>query len=514
MQLREYQTDAIRRAARALAGGTRRLLLVAPTGAGKTVVAAEIIRRAHTKGRRVVFFAHRRELIHQTRRKLIDAGVPADAIGVLMAADPLSDPSAPIQVASIDTWRHRDPPAADLVMIDEAHRSLAATYVRAVEHYTAAGAAVIGLTATPFRADGGGLGEIYETMELVSTPSELIAEGYLVAPRVFSVPPEARPDLSGVRVRLGDYSQAQLERAVNREELVAGIVDQWIRRAEGRRTVAFAAGVAHSQAIAAAFVAEGIAAEHLDGTTPTAERDAILARLQSGETRIVSNCGVLTEGWDQPAVKCCILARPTKSTGLYLQMAGRILRPWEGVGALILDHAGNALAHGLPQDDRHYELASGRASNGTGAPPTKECPECHAVLPLSARECTECGFVFPRAEAPEINGQGDLVEVLPLSEDELVAGWDEIVDWWRQANAYRPKPLKRGWIWHRFLETYGRKPPKRCKLPVDAVTTDEMERVLLDLEYQAAQRGYKTGWVRHRFRARYGVDPSQLEARE
>src|SRR5690606_42037014 len=133
-------------------------------------------------------------------------------------------------------------------------------------------------------------------------------------------------------------------------------------------------------ALVARFLEAGIPPEHLDGSTPTAERDAILRRLETGETRIVSNCAVLTEGWDQPAVKCAILARPTQSTGLYLQQAGRILRPWQDVSALILDHAGNALAHGLPQDDRDFTLDPTRKKKGGSETPTKECPECYAVI--------------------------------------------------------------------------------------------------------------------------------------
>src|SRR5690606_30708365 len=140
----------------------------------------------------------------------------------------------------------------------------------------------------------------------------------------------------------------------------------------GLRTVAFAVNVEHSRAIVARFVAAGVAAEHLDGSTPTAERDAILRRLETGETRIVSNCAVLTEGWDQPAVKCAILARPTQSTGLYLQQAGRILRPWQDVRPIILDHAGNSLAHGLPQDDRALTLDGG-ATHASRAPSARRC---------------------------------------------------------------------------------------------------------------------------------------------
>ncbi len=510
VSLRPYQSAAVERV-RLQLRNTRRVLLVAPTGAGKTVIASHMIERAHAKGRRVVFFAHRRELIRQTRSKLIAAGVEPMAIGIMMADDPLTNPAAPIQVASIDTFRHRDPPVADLVIVDEAHRSLAPTYTNAIDHYAETGAAVLGMTATPYRADGGGLGGVYEAIEVVASPAELVAAGYLVAPRVFSAPFAARPDLSGVRVRGGDYVEGDLSDAMNTGKLVGGIVEHWQKHAGSRRTVAFAVGVAHSQAIAAAFVEAGIAAEHLDGTTPTKERDAILARLETGETKIVSNCGVLCEGWDQPSVKVAILARPTKSTGLYLQQAGRILRPWEGASALILDHAGNALEHGLPQDDREFTLDAA-SKHSTGEAPTKECPECCAVLPMAATQCPECGFGFPRRETdPTEVADGELVELKTVLEQELRAGWDDLLEQWNRINERRSvrgeQPIKPGWIWFKFRERYQRKPPKGCRLPAEIASDEVKSDALRELHSVARARGYKAGWAVHRYRERFGHDP-------
>ncbi|HEX3595871.1 MAG TPA: DEAD/DEAH box helicase, partial [Polyangiaceae bacterium] len=264
--------------------------------------------------------------------------------------------------------------------IDEAHRSLADSYLAVIRHYSDAGAVVLGMTATPYRADGGGLGDVYQALEAVASPRQLIAEGFLIEPRVFSAPVGARPDLTGVRTRGSDYAEADLAEAMNEQRLVGGIVEHGKRHAAGVRTVAFAVNVAHSLSIAASFVASGTAAEHLDGATPTRERDAILARLERGETLVVSNCGVLCEGWDMPCVKAAVLARPTKSAGLYLQQAGRILRPFDDTRAVILDHAGNALAHGLPQDDRDFSLDATQKRSGGG--PTKTCPECDTVMPL------------------------------------------------------------------------------------------------------------------------------------
>jgi superfamily II DNA or RNA helicase len=407
--LRSYQTDAIARLDALLSRGARRVLVVAATGSGKTTLAGAVIVDRVRRGQHVLFLAHRRELIGQAHRRLVDLGIPEHDVGVIMANDPRRRPIAPVQVASVDTLRTRGKPPADVVFVDEAHRALARTYVEISAAYPEA--IHLGLTATPYRADGKGLGDAYEELLLVASPRELIAEGYLVAPRVFTVPPAQRPDLSRVQVARGDYSANQLAEAVDRQALVGNIVEHWMAHARGLRTVAFAASVEHSKHIADRFREAGVTAEHLDGETPTIERDAILARLASGETLVVANVGVLCEGFDLPPVKCALLARPTKSTGLYLQQAGRILRPWNDQRAIILDHAGCALEHGLPQDDREFSLDSApKRARGPTEAPARECPACLAVVGIGTRVCPECGHeLMTTRELPE-ERDGALVE--------------------------------------------------------------------------------------------------------
>jgi DNA repair protein RadD len=409
VHLRPYQESAIARVRALVRGGARRILVVASTGAGKTVCFAHISAAAAHRGNSVLIIAHRRELIHQTYRKLCEAGLPEAMVGVLMATDARRRPTAPVQVASVDTLRYRPKPAAHIVIVDEAHRELAKSYADVRALYP--DALHLGFTATPFRADNRGLGEFYEELVVVASVRELIDQGYLVEPRVFTVPEGELPDLRGVRTRGGDYDQGALGIAVDQQRLVGNIVEHWQKHAAGVRTVAFAVSVVHSKHIVERFVQAGVSSEHLDGATPTHERDAILARLDRGETLVVSNCSVLAEGWDQPSVKCAILARPTKSTGLYLQQAGRILRPWNDTRAVILDHAGCAREHGLPQDDREYSLESKpRQKRTLCIDLSRTCENCLAVLPIQTRTCPECGHVLaPEREAPnEI--AGDLVE--------------------------------------------------------------------------------------------------------
>ncbi len=453
VRLRPYQEQAVEQLRALVRMGVRRILIAAATGSGKTTVAGYLICRSVSSGHRSLFIAHRRELINQVYGRLLQMGIPETDVGVIMARDPRRRPGAMVQVASIDTLRHRPKPLADVVFTDECHRSLAKSYRDLADHYP--DAIHLGLTATPYRADGRGLGDMYDELVQVSSPRELIQQGYLVEPRVFTVPAEALPDLSSVKVRRGDYHESELADAVDRKQLVGSIVDHWHRHAQGLRTVVFAVSVKHSIHITEQFRQAGVPAEHLDGTTPIDQRDAILHRIDTGETLVATNVGVLQEGWDQPSVKCAILARPTKSTGLYLQQAGRILRPWNDQQAVILDHAGCAMEHGLPQDDREFSLSSPkkRRKGKAAGPPLKTCEECYAIVHAATRLCPECGFAFqPPRDVPE-EAHGDLVEVSAGGIREKRTAWEKL-----RATANK-KGFKPGWAYYRYRDRFGSPPP-------------------------------------------------------
>jgi DNA repair protein RadD len=265
-----------------------------------------------------------------------------------------------VQVASIDTLHVRGVrsnamslPPADLLVFDEAHRARGRTREHLISLYPDAN--LIGMTATPVRGDGRGLGNIFDVIIECPQVAALIVGGYLVPSRVYA---PVDPDLRGVRTQQGDYLVGQLERRMNTDALVGDIVEHWLKYGERRRTVCFAVGVEHSVHICNEFKQAGVRAEHLDGETPITARAEILARLASRETEVVCNCMVLTEGWDCPPVGCEILARPTKQMGLFRQMIGRVLRPADGKpDAIILDHSGAVYRHGLPEDHIEWTLA-------------------------------------------------------------------------------------------------------------------------------------------------------------
>ena len=416
-ELRQYQIDCVSRVWAAIEAGQPHVLLTAPTASGKTVIAGDLARDAQRRGMRVLFLVHRRELAAQASRKLHDVGVDH---GIIQAGF-TPRPGERVQIASVQTLHARairscsiELPSADVIFIDECHHVRAPTYQRILKAFPKG--IVIGLTATPCRGDGRGLGNTFDTLIESASVAELTRLKFLVPARIYA---PSRPDLTGVAVRHGDYAEAQLAERMDKAQLVGDIVSHWHRLAERRRTVVFATSVAHSVHLRDELRRSNVLAEHIDGSTPIEERDAIPARLAAGTVEVVTNCAVLTEGWDCPEVSCLVLARPTKSLGLFRQMIGRGLRPASGkTDCLILDHAGAVFQHGFPDDEITWTLhqderAENRAHTARGtrrAPALTDCPECHAVR-LEGQACWSCGWrPRPRPVVVEV-ADGDLAAV-------------------------------------------------------------------------------------------------------
>jgi DNA repair protein RadD len=390
MKLRDYQRKAVSAVSKMT---ERRVLIVAPTGSGKTVIAADLVKR--TGSRRVLWLAHRVELLAQARAQVIAAGVPESQVGMLSGGK-YQNEGARVMVASVDSLRTRDVPAADLVVVDEAHRVAAATYQRILSER--AEATVYGLTATPQRLDNRPLGDTFERLHVAATMTELFIDGHLAHPVTYGVPKEkAREMVRGLAGK--EYPQGRLGEAMMRGHLMGDVVAECKRLAPGRRTLVFAASREHGRALWRRFRQGRRAAEYLDGEAPAKTREAILRRLESGKTQVVVNVDVLSEGFDCPPVQCIALARPTKSLTRYLQQVGRASRPHGDERPVILDHAGNTWRFGLPEAEREWSL-DGR-DKGEGNTPVKQCEACGAMVPLSAIECPECGaeIVTPEERA-------------------------------------------------------------------------------------------------------------------
>jgi superfamily II DNA or RNA helicase len=460
--LRDYQQAALDRLAAAFAAGHRSPLLVAPTGSGKTVIAAELIRQAVDRGERCLFLAPRRELVHQTCEKLDALAV---RYGVILAGDPRTHLYAPVQVASVDTLLSRvvrrsrlTLPTFDLVLIDEAHLGITSARQKLLDTWP--DAKRIGLTATPTRKDGRALGILYDDLIELATPAELTARGHLVPARYFSV---SEPDLSRVHTVAGDFHNGQLDAAMNRPTLVGDVVQHWLSHAALRRTVVFATSIAHSVALADEFLRAGVAAEHIDAGTADAERTEIFKRFRTGGTQVLTNCFLASYGFDLPALSCVVMARPTKSLMLYLQMLGRGLRPADGkTDCLILDHAGNVHRHGFAADDRLWTLDGelalvppDRKTQERTESKTLTCPDCQCVF-SGSRTCPECGYYFaPKGREVETI-DGSLVEIgASLSPDRL----DQMQFYLELRGLAHERDYKGGWTAHKYKERFGGFPP-------------------------------------------------------
>lgn len=417
--LRPYQQHAEHEARLALARGLKRVCLYLPTGGGKTLTATSIIQKATAKGRKVVFLANRKQLVRQTSEVLARYGI---AHGILQAENTRSL-DAQVLVASIDTVHVRGlPDDVGLIIIDECHGVAGSEkYRKLLAKYNSL--PVVGLSATPFAA---GMskhynelrGPLFEALIVGATITELIAGGYLVDCDIYA---PSEPDLAKVRSTKGmdgllDYNQSDLEGAADKPELIGDIVSHWRKLAAGKQTVAFACSIPHSKRIVEQFQAAGVIAEHIDYHCDDDERASILDRFARGETMVLSNVGLLSEGWDCPSTEVMILARPTRSLIRFIQMVGRVLRPASGKErALLLDHSGSTARLGHPCDDLPLELDDGKPKSASKQQSErreslpKPCPACKFMRPAGVHACPKCGFA-PERQSDVLVGDGELVK--------------------------------------------------------------------------------------------------------
>jgi len=466
MELRNYQEQAIADLSQSLGKGNKRVILQAATGSGKTVMASSIVRRAVNKGNTVLFLAHRRELISQCSNKLSLFGINH---GIIMAGQ-TNEAWHNVQVASVDTLRARAIsskrmrlPKADIVIIDECHRTLSNTYRKLIDEYE--GNVVLGLTATPCRGDGLGLGHVYEDMVCAPTIRHLTDEGHLVDAKYFA---PSIPDLHGVKTIAGDYNKKHLAKKMDTPKLVGDIVTNWLSIAKDKTTVVFASSVQDSINLMESFEKAGVKAGHIDGATPTEERDLTLKQLEDGEITVLCNCLVLTEGWDCPSAEVCVLARPTKSLGLYLQMVGRVLRPMEGKDkATIIDHSGAVYQHGFVDDEFEWDLDPKKKIQEAKKRETKRetkpitCEKCFTVY-NGAKACPSCGSVHIKKGRALFVGDGELGEVSRNSRKakKRVYTSEEKQHWYKMLRGYAEKKgYKDGWAYYKYHDKFGAAPP-------------------------------------------------------
>lgn len=421
--LRRDQERVVDGVIQAIRSGHRRVLVHAPTGFGKTTVWANLTERTVAKSRTSWMILHRDELAAQAASRANDQGLE---VGVLMGTPRSTNPSAPVQVIGIDTLYSRIknngwlPPPPDSFFVDECHHGTSLSYRSALGSRHLEDAVGVFMSATPWQGDGTGLG-LASALVQGPTPEELVALGVLVRPIIYCGP---APDLRGVASSGGDFVQQAL--AQRTSAIVGDVVRTWKEKHQGR-TLCFAVNRAHSRSLVERWQAIGTKAEHVDAETPGDERKGIFDRLASGELEVVSNVGIVTEGFDCPAVETCVLAAPTQSDRKYLQMIGRALRASAGKKeCIVLDHGYNAMRHGHPFIDRAVTL-DGRFANKRvteseileeGSPHFRSCPKCLMAMDVALTQCPSCGEKIGTRSIPKERKSVELVKFSDLPESE------------------------------------------------------------------------------------------------
>jgi DNA repair protein RadD len=451
------------------------VLYQAPCGSGKTVLFGHVagkLQEAAARGSkaRVLILVHRRELLAQTSDRLTQMGVPH---GIIAAGYP-AWPESPIQLASVQTVTRRLASAGqfNLVICDESHHILADSYNRIIDGHQP-GARVLGLTATPLRLDGRGLGRVaggpFDSIVVGPSIKELVRDGYLTAVDVYA--PPSQLNLSRVHVRMGDYDQRELEAEVDKPAITGNAIEHYQRICPGERAMVFCISVKHAHDVAQQFNAAGIPAEGIDGSMKDDERRGILDRFDRGDTLAMTSCDLVGEGLDICAVGAVISLRPTKSLNLYIQQVGRAQRIAPGKArAVLLDHVSNCERHGMPDADRTWSLDGKEKKQEAPRPSLTKCLVCFFVCDSFEEFCPRCGAPLPKRGPRTINEvDGQLERVINLGADrpdytapsvalsgmaQMEAAHATIQQTWeartraRLERVAREKGYKQGWIQH------------------------------------------------------------------
>jgi superfamily II DNA or RNA helicase len=435
MNLRPYQSQLITDIRLQYQLGHKSVLAVLPTGSGKTTCFAHIAQAASRKGNRVLVLVHRQELLDQASRAM---PMPHGRI----SAGRSMDLSHAVQIASVQTLArrlHKLPrDFFQLIVVDEAHHSNAGTWAQVIEHFRSAH--LLGVTATPCRGDGRGLGEWYQAMVEGPSAAWLTDNGFLARARVLAPPGF---DTAGIRKRMGDFDTREAEQRVC--TIMGDCCSHYRKHLAGQTAIAFCCSVAHAEAVAQLFMGAGIPAASIDGSMDGATRRDLLQALGTGRIKVLTSCALIGEGVDVPSVGGCILLRPTQSVSLHLQMIGRCLRPSPGkAAAVVLDHVGNTLRLGHHLEPREWTLDGLAKRDRSAAPSVKVCPQCFAAMASQAKQCGECGHTFA-AEVRELQQvEGELVEVAARErkrEQGTAQSLQELIELGRRRGYKKP----RGW---------------------------------------------------------------------
>ena len=401
MILRPYQEVVVSSASKALDEHSN-TIVVAPTGAGKTIMLSALISERHKKNKNVLVLQHRDELVSQNSMKFnnVNPSISTSIVDGSQKDFTGNVVFSMVQTLSRDNNLDKMKPF-DMLVIDESHHSAARTYKKVIDKVRKDNekAEIVGFTATPNRGDGKGLRDVFNNCCHQIEVATLIREGFLVPPKTFVIDVGVQDELSHVRKTADDFDMGQVEEIMNKRVINQRVVEEWKDKASDRKTVIFCSTIAHAENLHEEFIEEGVHAEIVTGDTPKEERRQILEDLEHGEVQVVVNVAVLTEGFDAPPVSCIVLMRPCSYKSTMVQMIGRGLRTidpeiYPGIvkkDCVVLDFGYSLLTHG--SIDESVDL-DGKDKETGGDAPTKVCSACDAVIPINVKECPVCGHVF------------------------------------------------------------------------------------------------------------------------
>ena len=415
MKLRDYQLDGVQKLRKLYQSGVKRALFVLPTGGGKTAVFSFIAQAAELRKKSAIILVHRQELLSQASNSLHKLGVTHGLI-----SPRYSQSKDLIQIATVQSLVKRLDKVScpDLIIIDECHHAVSQTYRNILAYYPSAH--VLGVTASPIRGDGQGLGVksggIFESMIQGPAVSWLMSQGFLARARVFA--PPIGIDLAGVPKRMGDYDKTELANRIDKPTITGSAVEHYLRLCKGQPAIAFCVSVKHAEHVANEFRNAGIRAVRVDGKMDDHSRKQAIEGLGNGSVDLLTSADLINEGLDVPACSVAILLRPTFSKSLHLQQIGRALRVAPNkTHATILDHVGNIMRHGFPDDEQNWELDPERDEKRKQKRDLdltvriEQCPECFFVYELGPTFCPSCGSEKASKERKIRVAEGQLEEL-------------------------------------------------------------------------------------------------------
>jgi len=469
--LQQYSLDEIRKAM----ASTKKLIYMAATGMGKTIIAAQIAKNAREKGKKVVFIADRIVLCQQTSDVFLRYGIMH---GVIQAQHERFDIDQPVQICSIQTLKLRGCPKADLIIIDEAH-VLHDAHKEIMQENPAA--YVLGLTATPYTI---GLGKYFDRHIQPVTVKRLIKEGYLVP---FDIYGPSIADLSKLKVKAGEYTEESLAEAYDKKDIVGDVVHQWKKLCPGKKTIVFGVNVAHIKHLTERFIENGISAVVIHAYQTEEERHQALESFIRGNTTVLCSVEVATKGFDCPNVEVAVLSVATKSMTKWTQTTGRALRTYDGKErAIILDLGGNAARLGFPDDYEFFGLDDGTKKKKQ-EPIKKErlpkvCPSCDFLKPIGVHTCPACGFT-PEKKSDVEAADGDLKKLQRKAKKEYTIEDKQL--FLAQLNTYaESKGMKRspkgiyGFAIYAYADKFGTQPSGKVDWTMRAPIGEEVRKFL------------------------------------